>query len=297
MEGGMAMPLAVKDYSARTMIEEGPAARAQRMSSIFQRLFSLHGKSALITGASGGIGSALAVAFAEAGANVGLNGVQAEKLEQVRARVEAAGGRAIVLAEDIRTVQNCGALLDAAERDLGGLDILVNCAGVNRRKPISQVTEEDYDTITEVNLKSLFFLAQAAHRIMQRRGGGKIINIGSVTSNEGLGGVSVYGATKAGVGQLTRTMALEWAADNIQVNCLAPGFILTPLTETGLWGDAHRKEWLTQRIAARRPGKPEELVGTALLLASHASSYITGQIINVDGGYLAGGSWLKEDER
>jgi gluconate 5-dehydrogenase len=266
------------------------------MSSILQRLFSLEGKSALITGASGGIGSALAVAFAEAGATVALNGVTAEKLERTRSRIETAGGKAVVFKQDINRVESCRKLIESAQERLGRLDILVNCAGVNRRKPILEVTEEDYDTITGVNLKSLFFLCQAAHKLMRQQGGGKIINIGSVTSTDGLGGVSVYGLTKAGVAQLTRTMALEWAKDNIQVNCLAPGFILTPLTEVGLWGDAHRKEWLTERIPAARPGRPEELVGAALLLGSNASSYMTGHILNVDGGYLAGGSWLREGE-
>ena len=256
----------------------------------------MHGKTALITGASGGIGSALAVAFAEAGASVALNGVTSEKLEAVKQRIESSGGNAIILQQDVTKIENCRALVQSTQAQLGRLDILVNCAGVNRRKPISQITEEDYDTITGINLKSVFFLCQAAHPIMCAQGGGKIINIGSVTSTDGLGGVSVYGITKSGVAQMTKTMALEWARDNVQVNCLAPGFIMTKLTEAGLWGDAHRNKWLTDRIPASRPGRPEELVGAALLLASAASSYLTGQIINVDGGYLAGGSWLREDE-
>jgi gluconate 5-dehydrogenase len=266
------------------------------MSSIFQRLFSLHGKTALITGASGGIGAILAAALAEAGAAVALNGVTSEKLESARRRIDAAGGTAVILRQDIQSVENCRALITSAQAKLGRLDILVNCAGVNRRKPISQITEDDFDTITQINLRSVFFLCQAAHQVMRPQGGGKIINIGSITSTDGLGGVSVYGVTKSGVAQLTKTMALEWAKDNIQVNCLAPGFIMTQLTETGLWGDPHRKQWLTERIPAARPGQPEELVGAALLLASNASSYITGQTLNVDGGYLAGGSWLREGE-
>jgi gluconate 5-dehydrogenase len=266
------------------------------MSSILQRLFSLQGKTALITGASGGIGSALAAAFAEAGATVALNGITLEKLQAAKRRIDTLGGNAVIIQQDVKTVENCRSLVRTAHVQLGCLDILVNCAGVNRRKPISQVTEDDYDTIAQLNLKSVFFLCQAAHEVMRMQGGGKILNIGSVTSTDGLGGVSVYGITKSGVAQLTKTMALEWAKDNIQVNCLAPGFILTQLTETGLWGDPHRKQWLTDRIPAGRPGKPEELAGAALLLASDASSYMTGQILSVDGGYLAGGSWLREEE-
>lgn len=260
------------------------------------KIFSLHGKTALITGASGGIGCALAAGFAEAGAVVGLNGTNGEKLEVARQAVDAVSGRAVILRQDIQTVSACRELIARARAEMGRLDILVNCAGINRRKPIREVTEDDFDAITNVNLKALFFLSQAAAAIMGEQGGGKIINIGSITSTDGLGGVSVYGATKSAVAQLTRTMALEWAANNIQVNCLAPGFMLTPLTEVGLWGDAQRKEWLMERIPAKRPGAPEELVGAALLLAGEGSSYITGQIINVDGGYLAGGSWLRDGE-
>jgi NAD(P)-dependent dehydrogenase (short-subunit alcohol dehydrogenase family) len=266
------------------------------MSRILERLFSLEGKTALITGASGGIGRALAIAMAEAGALVGLNGVSQEKLESTRQAVSQAGGRSIVLQQELQSVPGCRELIARARKEMGRLDILVNCAGVNRRRPIREVTEEDFELITNVNLKAVLFLSQTAAELMREQGGGKIINIGSITSTDGLGGVGVYGITKSGVAQLTKTMALEWAKDNIQVNCLAPGFILTPLTEKGVWGDEHRKKWLTERIPARRPGQPEELTGAALLLASAASSYLTGQIINVDGGYLAGGSWLRDEE-
>jgi gluconate 5-dehydrogenase len=264
------------------------------MSALLENLFSLRDKTALVTGASGGIGSAIATAFAEAGAIIGLNGNSADKLSAVQRTIDALGGKSVVLQRDLQTVGSCRGLVQEALQELGRIDILVNCAGVNRRKPIREVTEEDYDFIANINLKSVFFLSQQVSEIMRRTGGGKIINIGSVTSTDGLGGISVYGATKSAIAQLTKTMALEWAADNIQVNCLAPGFIMTPLTEVGLWGDAHRKQWLLERIPARRPGEPADLLGAALLLASGASAYISGQIINVDGGYLAGGSWLQE---
>jgi NAD(P)-dependent dehydrogenase (short-subunit alcohol dehydrogenase family) len=266
------------------------------MTAVLDRLFSLRGKAALVTGASGGLGRVLAVALAEAGAAVGVHGSTAAKVDVTRRAVEKAGGQAVALAADLRDTASCGRLVSEAHRALGRLDILLNCAGMNRRKPIHAVTDEDFDTITAVNLRSLFFLCQAAHPLLRAQGGGKIINIGSITSTDGLGGVAVYGATKAAVAQLSRTMALEWARDNIQVNCLAPGFLLTPLTEAGLWGDAHRKQWLLERIPAQRPGQPEDLIGATLLLASNASAYLTGQIINVDGGYLAGASWLREEE-
>lgn len=266
------------------------------MTALFDRLFSLRGKVALVTGASGGIGRVLAVALAEAGAAVGVHGSTDAKVGAACRAVEHAGGKAAALPADLRDATSCRRLIAEARDALGRLDILINCAGTNRRKPVSEVTEDDFDAIAAVNLRSTFFLCQAAHPMLRAQGGGKIINVGSVTSTDGLGGVSVYGATKAAVAQLSRTMALEWAPDNIQVNCLAPGFMFTPLTEVGIWGDPHRKQWLLDRIPAKRPGRPEELIGAAVLLASDASSYLTGQVIDVDGGYLAGGSWLREEE-
>ena len=263
--------------------------------SFLQRLFSLDGRTALITGASGGIGSALALGLAEAGAAVGLHGTRLHQLEELQAQIEAGGGRAVCLPADLRDLAACRHLIADAHSALGRLDVLINCAGINRRKPAETVSEEDFEAIVAVNLRSLFFLCQAAQPIMRAQGGGKIVNIGSVTSVDGLGEVSVYGATKSAVAELTKTLAVEWARDNIQVNCLAPGFIVTPLTETTLWGDAWRRQWLLDRIPARRPGMPEDLVGAVLLLSSAASSYLTGHTLVVDGGYLAGGSWLPDD--
>ncbi len=262
---------------------------------LFRRLFSLEGKAALVTGASGGIGRVLAGALAQAGAKVGVHGTRAGELQALCQEIEAEGGEAYPLPGDLRDVDECRALIERAHAELGRLDVLINCAGINRRKPIADVTEDDYEAILAVNLRSVFFLCQAAYPIMRAQGGGKIVNVGSVTSFDGLGEVSVYGATKGAVVQLTKTMAVEWSRDNIQVNCLAPGFMMTPLTEQGLWGDDRRRPWLLERIPARRPGEPEELVGAALLLASPASSYMTGQTIIVDGGYLAGGSWQRDE--
>jgi 2-deoxy-D-gluconate 3-dehydrogenase len=259
--------------------------------SMFDRLFSLAGKTALITGASGGIGQVLAVALAEAGATVGVHGLTPAKVEETCHLVKAAGGQAIPLATDISNIDACRALISEAHAALGRLDVLINCVGINRRKPIAEVTAEDYETIMALNLQSVFFLCQASHPLMRSQGGGKIVNIGSVNSIYGLGTISVYGASKAGLAQVTRVMAVEWAKDNIQVNFIIPGFIMTPLTEKPLWGDAHISQWLRERIPARRPGLPEDLVGATLLLASPASSYMTGSTLVVDGGFFAGGSW------
>lgn len=260
-------------------------------NSRLERLFSLSGKNALITGASGGIGAALAIALAEAGAVVGVHGRSADKVAETCRLVEDAGGRAFGLSGDLTSDDAPAILMADAMAALGSLDILVNCAGMNRRKPVIEVTPDDYETIMAVNLRSIFFLCQAAHRHLKAQGGGKIINISSINSLYGLGAVSVYGATKAGLAQLTRVMAVEWAADHIQVNAIVPGFIRTPLTEGPLWGTPHRAEWLIERIPLRRPGEPDELTGAALLLAGPASDYITGAAITVDGGFLAGGSW------
>lgn len=263
---------------------------------VLQRLFGLEGKVALVTGASGGIGRALALGLAEAGAAIGIHGRNVEHLKEAHEEVEALGARSVVLTAEVGDVEACRKLVADCCAAFGRLDILVNCAGMNRRKPIKDATVDDFDTIIAANLRSVYFLSQSAYPIMKRQGGGKIVNIGSLTSTMGLGGVSVYGMTKAAMAQLTRTMAVEWARDNIQVNCLAPGFIVTPLTESGLFGDEHRRRWITDRIPAGRPGRPADLVGTAILMASAASDYLTGQLISVDGGFLAGGSWLREDE-
>ena len=259
--------------------------------NVLERLFSLQGKVALITGASGGIGRELALGLAEAGATVALNGRDISELERTRDDIQRAGGRAIVLPADLCDMTACRMLIEQTVTLLTRLDILVNCAGMNRRKPIAQVTEDDFDTITAVNLKSLFFLSQAAHPVMKSQGGGKIAHVASLTTFMGLGTTSVYGATKAAVAQLAKTQAIEWAPDNIQVNCLAPGFIKTPLTEKSLWADPQKQQWLLDRIPAKRPGEAADMVATLLLLVAPGAAYLTGQTIAVDGGVLAGGSW------
>jgi len=265
--------------------------------AIIENLFSLQGSAALVTGASGGIGSAVAIALADAGANVALHGTHVKNLEEVRRRIDATGGRATILTADLSDLDACKKLISSTHQALGRLDILFNNAGMNRRKPIAEITAEDFEKIVAVNLRSVLFLSQTAQPIMKAQGGGKIINIGSLTSHIALGTSSVYGATKAAVAQLTKTMAVEWAVDNIQVNCIAPGFIITPLTEKSVWGDAYKKNWMLQRIPARRGGKPEDLAGAAIFLSSAASDYVTGHTLNVDGGTLAGGSWEPDKDQ
>ncbi len=261
------------------------------MNDATRGYFSLEGKSALVTGASGGIGRALAAGLAGAGAAVAIHGRSLEQLAETRCLIESGGGQAVAITAELNNLAECNRLIADAHAAFGHLDILVNCAGMNRRKPIVAVTEDDFDAILNVNLRSIYFLSQAVHPMMKARGGGKIIHIASLTSSMALGGTSVYGLTKAALAQLAKTQAVEWAQDNIQVNCLAPGFIVTPLTEKALWGDEAKKKWLLGRIPARRAGTPDDMVATLLLLAGAGSAYLTGQTITVDGGVLAGGSW------
>lgn len=263
-------------------------------TSILHRLFSLEGKGALVTGAGGGIGGALSLALAEAGAMVAIHARTPDKLAKLRCRIEEMGRKAIPLTAELSDLCAARRLVDEAYAAMGRLDILINCAATNRRRPIAQVTEDDWEYIMAVNLRSLYFISQTAYRIMRQQGGGKIIHIGSINSHFALGSVSVYGASKGAVAQLTKAMAVEWAKDHIQVNCIIPGFVRTPLSKP-IWDDPYKAEWLRSRIPMRRPAEPEELVGAALFLASPASDYVTGITLFVDGGFSAGG-WWEPDE-
>lgn len=260
------------------------------MSMNLQSLFGLGGRVALVTGASGGIGSALARGLAGAGAQVALNGRDHDRLNAVAASITESGGTAATFPADLSDPEAPAELVRRTVEQFGRLDILVNCAGMNRRMPILEVTPEVYRQILAANLDAVYFLSQAAARVMIGQGGGKIIHIGSLTSFIGLADVSVYGITKSALAQLTCTMAIEWATQNIQVNCLCPGFIATDLTAP-LWANPTRSRWMLERIPMRRPGQPEDLAGLAVYLASPASDYTTGQTFTVDGGFLAGSQW------
>jgi NAD(P)-dependent dehydrogenase (short-subunit alcohol dehydrogenase family) len=259
-------------------------------SSALRDLFSLAGRVALVTGASGDIGAALAEGLAAAGASVALSGRDAAQLEALRARIVADGGAATVFPADLAEHHAAAALAESVASELGRLDVLVNCAGMNRRQPATDVTAANYDLIMDVNLRAAFFLCQAAQPHMARAGGGKIINIGSLTVATGLADVSVYGMSKSALAQLTKTLAVEWAPHNIQVNCLSPGFIATELTEP-LFANERRRGWILDRLPNKRPGRPADLIGMAVFLATPASDYMTGQTVFVDGGFTAGSQW------
>jgi NAD(P)-dependent dehydrogenase (short-subunit alcohol dehydrogenase family) len=255
---------------------------------VLQRLFGLHGKAALITGAAGGIGRALAAGMAQAGAAVVLADLDTRRAAEAAAELRRRDLRATSVGVNVADVRSITRMVRKVLTLHEGIDILVNCAGINRRQPLLEVEAATFDRIVAVNLRGLYQVSQQIAAHMIPRGGGKIIHIGSINSRLGLAGVSVYGATKGAVSQLTMVMAVEWARHNIQVNCLAPGFMRTALTAP-LWRDRSKARWMRGRIAMERPGDPEELVGIALLLASPASSYITGQTYCVDGGLTAGG--------
>jgi len=247
--------------------------------------FSLKGRVALVTGSSTGLGQAIAVAFAQAGAAV--VGVSSSPSNETKALVEAARGKFHLLTADLTTTDALQIIVDECVRAFGRLDILVNNAGTIRRQDSLEFTEKDWDDVMGVNLKSLFFLSQAAARqFLKQGGGGKIINIASMLSFQGGIRVVSYTASKSGVAGVTKALANEWAKHGINVNALAPGYFSTNNTAP-LRADAERSEDILKRIPAGRWGLPQDLTGPALFLASSASDYMNGAIVPVDGGWLA----------
>jgi NAD(P)-dependent dehydrogenase (short-subunit alcohol dehydrogenase family) len=252
--------------------------------------FSLAGKNVLLTGSGGAIGSLLAVEVAAAGARVALQDLTEDRVRTPAERIRAAGGEAITLGTDLSDAANCAGVVDSAAAALGGLDVLINCAGINRRKPIDDVTIEDFDAIVSVNMRAVFFLSQAAHPHLTARGGGAIVNLSSLSARHSYRTISVYGATKAAVSGMTRSFAREWARDAIRVNCVEPAVVQTEFTKP-LWDDPQRGRWFAEHSPLGRLAQPEEIVGAVIFLASDASSYITGQSIVIDGGITSGADW------
>ena len=247
-------------------------------------MFDLAGRVAVVTGANTGIGQGLALALAGAGADIALVG--RTPAEGTAERVRAAGRRAAIIRADLSSIAPVQEVVDRTIAELGGLDILVNNAGTIRRADALEFSEQDWDAVIDTNLKSVFFLCQAAARHMVTKGRGKIINIASMLSFQGGIRVPSYTASKSGLAGLTRLLANEWAARGICVNAIAPGYIATNNT-AALQSDEVRNRQIIERIPLGRWGKPSDLAGAVVFLASDASDYVQGHILAVDGGWLA----------
>lgn len=246
--------------------------------------FRLNGKAALVTGSSTGIGAAIAVALAEAGADVACHGNTHSADETCRA-VRSAGRQAVALTANLAGRAAAASLVEEALRTFGKIDILVNNAGTIRRAPAIDYAAEDWDAVMEINLSSLFLLSQIVGRGMIARGGGKILNIASLLSFQGGINVPAYAAAKGAVAQLTKALANEWAAKGVNVNAIAPGYVSTANT-TALREDPVRNRQILERIPAGRWGVPADLCGAAVFLCSDAGSYVNGHVLVVDGGWM-----------
>ncbi len=247
-------------------------------------LFSLKGKTALVTGSSRGLGAAIAVAFAEAGANVAVHGSSSAPIG-TQQKLISLGVDSTALVGDVGDAAVCARLVNETVQHFGTVDILVNNAGIIRRSPAAEHSEEDWKSVIDVDLSSVFRLTQHAGRHMLKRGSGKIINIASLLTFQGGILVPSYAAAKGGVGQLTKAFANEWASKGVNVNAIAPGYMDTDNTEA-LRNNPERARQILERIPAGRWGEPQDLAGAAVFLASAASNYVHGHILVVDGGWL-----------
>jgi gluconate 5-dehydrogenase len=251
-----------------------------------QALFDLSGRTALVTGSSRGLGRAIAEGLARAGARLIVNGVDPSRVETAVAEMRAAGHAAEGSAFDV--TDEAGIIKAFARFDAEGveIDILVNNAGIQVRKPLVEFTSAEWRKVIETNLTSAFVIGREAAKRMMPRKRGKIVNVGSLASELARPTVGPYTAAKGGIKNLTRAMAVEWAASGIQANAIGPGYMLTDMNQA-LVDNPEFDAWLMSRIPSKRWGRPEELVGAAVFLASSASDYVNGQIIYVDGGMLA----------
>jgi 2-deoxy-D-gluconate 3-dehydrogenase len=256
----------------------------ERVNPLILDKFNLKGKSALVTGSSRGLGAGIAIALAEAGANVAVHG-STKPPQATLEQLQAIGAKAIGLVGDVGDAAVCSRLVEETVAHFGTIDILVNNAGIIRRSPAIDHSEADWKAVIDVDLSSVFRLMQHAGRHMLARGSGKIVNIASLLAFQGGITVPSYAAAKGGVTQLTKAFANEWAAKGVNVNAIAPGYMATDNTEA-LQKNPERARQILERIPAGRWGDPADLAGAAVFLASSASDYVHGSVLVVDGGWM-----------
>ncbi len=249
----------------------------------------MDGKVALVTGGSRGLGLAIAQALAISGANVAIAARNREELNHAVELIRASGAQATGIVTDVSVVQEVSAMVGGTVAIFGGLDILVNCAGINFRRPVDTFTEDDWDKLMAINLKGAFFASQEAARVMRAKRWGRIINIGSIAYEMVVPNVALYAISKGGMKAMTHALAVELAKDGITVNSIAPGRFWTQMTDA-VFSKPELYASAVSVIPMERPGVPADLAGAAIMLASDAGSYITGQTIFVDGGWMVNGA-------
>jgi NAD(P)-dependent dehydrogenase (short-subunit alcohol dehydrogenase family) len=250
------------------------------------KLFDLSGRVGIVTGAGRGLGRTMALALAAAGADICATARSLDEIEALAGEVRALGRRAIAVTADATDETAAARVVEAAVEQLGRVDILLNNAGINIRKPLLELSEEEYRRVLDTNLVGYFHFAREAGRQLVKQGSGKVINVSSIMGHVALASQGAYASSKGAVEQLTKVMALEWASHNVQVNAIGPTYFETELTKP-LFEDPERNAFISGRTPMGRWGQPHELAGAVIFLASRASDYVTGHTLMVDGGWTA----------
>ncbi len=259
------------------------------MTQMPDNIFDVRDKVTLVSGGSRGIGRAIAAGFAEHGAQVTITGRDARQLEESASQMSGPHAVETVVC-DVADGQNISECIDAVIERHGQIDTLLNVAGVNIRQPTLDFDSEQYDYVTDINQKGAFFVAQQVGKHMVQRGTGCIINVDSLNTYAPVKNVVPYAMSKNAIVAMTRALALEWGPHGVRVNSIAPGFILTDLTQK-LWSDPTMQQWGTNNTPLGRLGRPDDMIGAAIFLASEAAAFMTGQVLRVDGGFTAGLNW------